>query len=205
MNNNTLQKSALATVFLLLLFFSSSAQENTYSDFYSQSLKTNNTGMYILGGWAAANIVGGAIGWANSSGSTKYFHQMNLFWNTVNLGIAGFAVYSNHNQDWMALSETGMLEKHLQTERLYLINTGLDVVYIGTGYLLMQLAKNNEKRYDLLKGYGNSVMLQGGFLFVFDLVMLGVQRSHRLQFMENMDLSYSNFEKFNAITATFTF
>jgi hypothetical protein len=53
--------------------------------------------MYVLGGWAVVNNSSGAIGWANSNSSAKYLHQMNLFWNTVNPGIAGFVLYNNLN------------------------------------------------------------------------------------------------------------
>jgi hypothetical protein len=41
----------------------------------------------------------------------------------------------------------------------------------------------------LLLGYGNSIILQGAFLFVFDAVMWGIQRNNRLGFTENLQLS----------------
>ena len=45
--------------------------------------------MLSLGSWASANIVGSGIGWARSySEENKYFHQMNVMWNLVNLGLA---------------------------------------------------------------------------------------------------------------------
>ncbi|MDO8951110.1 MAG: hypothetical protein Q7U86_00720, partial [Draconibacterium sp.] len=117
-------------------FLMLAGQETEIIDFHRKSNQINTAGMYVLGGWAIANIAGGAVGWANSTGSAKYFHQMNLFWNTVNLGIAGFALYNNLNADISLLSADEMLSKHVKTENLYLINAGLDVVYIGTGFLL---------------------------------------------------------------------
>lgn len=181
---------SLKPFFVTLLLFAAisvSAQYTNYTDFYQQSMKTNNTGMFVLGGWAIANIATGGIGWAKNSGSLKYFNQMNLFWNTVNLSIAGFALYSNYQQEILKLSEEGMLQNHLKVENLYLINGGLDVVYIGTGFLLKHLSTKNEKRKHLLHGYGNSIILQGAFLFVFDLVMWGIQRNHRLEFLNNLE------------------
>jgi hypothetical protein len=158
--------------------------------------------MFVLGGWAIANLTTGGIGWAKNSGSSKYFNQMNLFWNTVNLSIAGFALYSNYSQEIMNIPDSSMLQNHLKTERLYLINGGLDIVYIGTGFLLKHLSTKNDKRHDLLKGYGNSIILQGAFLFVFDLIMWGIQRSHRLQFLDNLEISFFKTSEFTGIGIT---
>src|SRR6056297_3531622 len=111
-----------------------------YQQFYAQSLKSNNTGMFVLGSWAFANMTAGAIGWANSTDQSKYFHQMNLLWNTVNLSIAGFALYSNYTADIALLPGHQMLRNHIKTEKLYIINAGLDVLYIGAGFFLKNYA-----------------------------------------------------------------
>jgi hypothetical protein len=195
----------LTLLFVFITFSMVFAQEIEAIDFYKQSNQINTTGMYVLGGWAVANIAGGAIGWANSNGSAKYFHQMNVFWNTVNLGIAGFALYNNLNTDISLLSADEMLSKHIKTENLYLINTGLDVVYIGTGFLLKHLSTTKKNKQDLLKGYGNSIILQGGFLMVFDLAMWAVQRNHRLDFLKNADLSFMQYENFSQLAVVIQF
>ncbi len=189
----------LTLMFVIGAFFLAFSQGNGVIDFYTNSNKINTTGMYVLGGWAVANITGGAIGWANSNGSTKYFYQMNLFWNTVNLGIAGFALFNSFNTDISMLSPDELMAKHIKTENLYLINAGLDVVYIGTGFLLKHLSMGNLKKQDLLKGYGNSVILQGGFLMIFDLVMWGIQRSNRLNFLNSTEFSFIQHENFNQL------
>jgi hypothetical protein len=180
-------------------------QDSGMTDFYIKSNKINTSGMFILGGWAVSNMAVGAIGWANSKGTAKYFHQMNFFWNSVNLGIAGFALYSNLNTDVSLLSAEEMITKHIKTENLYLINAGLDVVYIGTGFLLKHLSTKNLNKQDLLKGYGNSVILQGGFLMAFDLIMWGIQRNHRLDFLKNADLSFMQHENFSHLAVVIQF
>lgn len=159
-----------------------------YQEFYQTSLSTNKTGMYVLGGWAVGNIITGGIGWSNNSGEKMYFNQMNLFWNTVNLSIAGIGLYNNTNPDFLSLTNSELLKEHIKTENIYLINAGLDVLYMGAGFYMQKIAEN-KKRTDLLNGYGKSVIIQGGFLFVFDLFMYGVQRNHRMNFMENINLS----------------
>jgi hypothetical protein len=163
--------------------------QEEYREFYSESLRTTNTGMYVLGGWAITNIATGGYGWSRFDGDTKYFHQMNLFWNTVNLSIAGYALYSNSILDISALGQDEIMKKHLNTEKILLINAGLDLGYIGTGFLLRHLAGKSKKNSDLLKGYGNSIILQGSFLFVFDLVLYGILRSQRYDFIENVNVA----------------
>ena len=195
----------LTLLFVLCTFSLVFAQEIEIIDFYKKSNQINSTGMYVLGGWAVANIAGGAIGWASSTGSAKYFHQMNLFWNTVNLGIAGFALYNNLTDDISLLSSDEMLLKHTKTENLYLINAGLDVVYIGTGFLLKHLSVSNLNKQDLLKGYGNSIILQGGFLMIFDLIMWGIQRNHRLDFLNGAEFSFIQQENFSQIAIMLRF
>jgi hypothetical protein len=195
----------LTTLLVIAAFSLVYSQEIGAGDFYTTSTKINTTGMYVLGGWAVANIAGGAVGWANSTGSAKYFHQMNLFWNTVNLGIAGFALYNNLTDDISLLSSDEMLLKHRKTENLYLINAGLDVVYIGTGFLLKHLSVSNLNKQDLLKGYGNSIVLQGGFLMIFDLIMWGIQRNHRLDFLNGAEFSFIQQENFSQIAIMLRF
>jgi hypothetical protein len=183
-------KSVLIIVFIVLVASGVAAQE-THQSFFEKSTSINNTGMFVLGTWAVANMAVGAYGWANYQGQSKYFHQMNLFWNTVNFSIAGIALYSNFSSDITSMTAAEMMSEHSKIQRLYLINAGLDVLYVGTGFLLKHFAENNTKRQNLLKGYGNSVILQGSFLFVFDLVMYGIQHSRKMNFSENLSLFIS--------------
>ncbi len=149
----------------------------------------NNIGMAVLGGWALANISIGAYGWSQYSGQESYFHQMNLFWNTVNLTIAGFALYSNLTSDYTQLSGDELLHMQEKTQRLFLINGAIDVGYVATGFFLKYLAPKYPKNEMRLKGYGNSVIFQGSFLFVFDLLMYGLHRNFRADFMPNLSFA----------------
>jgi hypothetical protein len=173
---------------LLLLSLTVSAQDS-FPDFYTHNIKINNTGMYILGSWAVLNMATGAYGWSKYSGDRMYFNQMNLFWNVVNISIAGFAIYNNYTGDTGGLSQQELMEKVIKTENILLINAGLDIGYIGSGFLLRHLSGKSEKRADLLRGYGSSLILQGGFLLVFDLVLYGVLRADRMDFLKNVDMA----------------
>lgn len=184
----TTNKQIIFTFVLLLVSGYLFAQDD-YTQFYNQSMMTSNTGMSILGGWALGNIALGAYGWAQYTGQQKYFNQMNLFWNTVNLTIAGIALYNNYHTDISLLNADQIMSKHVQTEKILLINSFLDAGYIGTGFLLRHFSAKSEQRSDLLKGYGNSLLLQGGFLLIFDVCLYGIMRNQRLDFLNNLNLS----------------
>ena len=162
--------------------------QGDYRQFFDKSMSVNNTGMMVLGGWAVANLATGAVGWARTSGSTMYFHQMNFFWNTINLGIAGYSLWSASQADPLRMSYQELINEHVRYENLYLVNTGLDVLYMGTGFLLRHLSNSNVRRPDMLRGYGSAVILQGGFLFLFDGVMYLVQHHRKSNFLQDMNL-----------------
>jgi hypothetical protein len=79
------------------------------------------------------------------------------------------------------------------------------VVYIGTGFLLKHLSTNSLNKQDLLKGYGNSVILQGGFLMAFDFIMWRIQRSNRLDFLQNAEFSFIQQENFSQLAILIRF
>ena len=107
------------------------------SDFYYQnSISIQKTGMYILGSWALLNIFSGYYGNQNYSGETKYFFQMNGAWNLVNLGIAGAGLYGVSNAA-MGISTSEMFNDMNRFDRILLINTALDVLYIGVGSFML--------------------------------------------------------------------
>lgn len=126
--------------------------------------------MLILGTWAAGNIISSPFLASGREGSGKYFHQMNGLWNIVNLGIAGFGYFGIAGQDGQGLSLSESVLEQQKIENLLLFNTGLDVAYVLGGLYLYERSRNTGRNPERLKGYGQSIMLQGGFLFVFDLI-----------------------------------
>jgi hypothetical protein len=147
------------------------AQNDTFNaQFYAQkSFDLQKKGMIYLGSWATLNILSGTSGSFLSENSTKYFHQMNAGWNLVNLGIAGFALYNISNTDVSALNYSQSLSELRNLDKFLLLNTGLDVGYMATGAWLWE--RGIRKNSNRLEGYGKSLLLQGAFLFAFDLVL----------------------------------
>lgn len=160
------------------------AAQGDFTGVYNESITATRTGMYVLGGWAAGNIAAGAYGWAAGTGTARYFGQMNMFWNVINLTIAGFGLYGNQLIDPGMLPPEEMQSKIIRTGNLFLINGGLDIGYIGAGLLMRHFATRSANRHDMLKGYGNAVIMQGAFLLVFDVVMYGVLLPYRSSAME---------------------
>ncbi len=165
---------------LLTSFYTGYAQINKEELLYFnvKRLQTNKTGMLTLGGWALANIGTGLIASRGASGSNKYFHQMNVYWNVVNLALAGSGYYGSAASDPVSFSLFSSIKEQYGIEKLLLLNAGLDVGYIATGLYLTERAKNTQKQTDRLKGFGQSIMLQGGFLLLFDATLYFIHNSH---------------------------
>lgn len=108
-------------------------------------------------------------------GRSGYFHQMNFLWNTVNLGLAGAGLWEVFHTDPAALDLAGTLSAQHQIEKLLLLNTGLDIAYITAGFYLRERSLRQSSNSERLAGYGDALLLQGGFLLLFDV---GFYASH---------------------------
>ncbi len=128
----------------------------------------NKTNMTVLLAWSGANLVQGSISAGNLIGSPHYFHQMNAYFNIINLAIAGYGLYEVRKQLNKKLSLLQNLRQQQKIESLLLLNSGLDLSYITTGLYLRERGTN--KLNEQTKGYGGSLILQGSFLLVFDLI-----------------------------------
>ena len=131
--------------------------------------------MLVLGSWATSNIIGGLAFRSNTSGTSKYFHEMNTIWNTVNMGIATLG-YISAIRMVQPESVLALYNEQIGLDKTLLFNAGLDLAYIATGLYLNERSKNATNNNERLKGYGNSIMLQGAFLFAFDVAMAIVHK-----------------------------
>jgi hypothetical protein len=128
-------------------------------------------GMLVLGSWALLNIAGGAYGMSATEGKSYYFWQMNLLWNLVNLGIAGGG-YAGALGPAETADSFAVLAEYHSFSKILLLNAGLDAAYIMTGLFLRERAKSSDSHAERLEGYGNALVLQGGFLLLFDAVLV---------------------------------
>lgn len=153
---------------LLIMGLFVQAQSNAWDSLNKRRLTINQNHLYVLGSWAAANIVQGTISASNTTGSTHYLHQMNAYWNTVNLAIAGLGICALKMQLKQKISPADLLQEQKTVEKLLLLNSGLDVAYIMTGLYMKE--KGLRLQNDRNIGFGNSLVIQGSFLLVLDLV-----------------------------------
>jgi len=154
--------------FILVIALDASSQINLQA-FDNERDGITKKGMLVLGSWGTANIIVGAIGQSSSNSEMKYFQQMNLIWGAVNLAIALPTYVSlNRLQAHSSLAES--VKKQSNIEKTFLFNAGLDLVYITAGFYCKEKS-NNDSKHDLYSGYGNSLLLQGGGLLLFDVTM----------------------------------
>lgn len=175
----------LAFVALLVANMPCNAQQRD-----SIQLKRNQiirSSMLGLGAWAVANIGYSAAAAPNNEGTAKYFHRMNGYWNTINLGIATLAYINSQKQLHYPSNISAEKNDHQQKqlEKVLLINTGLDVGYMAAGLYLQNRSKQQQLpvNQQQMKGYGESLLLQGGFLLAFDVLQycLHVNNKHNSQ------------------------
>lgn len=133
-------------------------------------LDLQKTGMFVLGSWALANFGLSGFMMTRTTGRPYFVHQMNVFWNVVNAGIATFGLISAY-RGMPLLTEPEILAEYGKFTRTLLINAGLDVLYITAGILLRLKGGEAKTQGTRLEGYGVSLILQGGFLLLFDAVL----------------------------------
>jgi hypothetical protein len=76
------------------------------------------------------------------------------------------------------MSNVEIIKEFNNFQNIFLLNAGLDAAYIATGLYLRERSKNSPNHSNRLKGYGNSLFLQGGFLMVFDIAMYFIHQQN---------------------------
>jgi hypothetical protein len=140
--------------------------------FNSTRLEYNRQGMSILGSWALLNLLIGTMGSFKSQGQVHAFHQMNAYWNLVNLGIAGYGFWQA-SQVSLVVNFWEVLVAQQQIEKVLLFNAALDLAYMAIGFFLLERGHRMEKERSI--GFGKSILLQGAFLLLFDGILVGYQ------------------------------
>ncbi|MBK8041706.1 MAG: hypothetical protein IPK21_03025 [Haliscomenobacter sp.] len=169
------------------------AQSLQLTDFNQQRLDRTRYSMYVLGAWGIANIAGGAVGMSQTTGSQRSFHQMNLGWGVVNLGLAASSLLTAAHMDPAAFDLYETARQHHRMQKILLFNAGLDVAYMAGGAWMLERAKTGVQNQDRLRGFGRSILLQGAFLFAFDLgaaIYLGGLESQLPPYFEHTSIRF---------------
>lgn len=173
-----MRKNFCLLSFFLLLGFAAQAQSSTLTTFNLQQENILRVGMLILGGWAVLNILLGSFKLINSTRARRYFFQMNLYWNIVNLLVAGTALHIIFSDDAVTRALAESVRLHSWYKTILYLNIGLDLGYMMLGVYLKERSKNSIRSSEQLYGWGQAVVLQGFFLFVLDLVLVVLLEYH---------------------------
>jgi hypothetical protein len=147
--------------------------------FWQKNLQLQKTNMYVLASWAGVNIIQSAIGTTNATGSSEHFFRMNIYWNVVNAGVAAAGLYGVKKKIAKQISLTEIYTEQQKLEKILLFNTGLDVGYVFAGLYLNEKGKRTNNLQS--QGFGNSLLLQGSFLLVFDVIQYFLYRQQGKQ------------------------
>ncbi|MGH1336315.1 MAG: DUF6992 family protein [Aureispira sp.] len=166
---------------LLLLSFltvSSFVHAQALDEINGVRFRHTKNGSIALTSWAGANMIAGTVGYFTTPvGEWKHFHEMNVYFNIVNLGLGIPGLFAKKAQQ-MGLSFEQTVKRQYQTETIFLFNGALDLTYITAGFVMREVAKNQTEQADSDRwtGFGHSMILQGGFLLIFDFVKYGIHK-----------------------------
>ena len=149
--------------------------------FATERTRLDQRGLTVLSGWALGNLLVSGIATGQTEGSAHYFYQMNIGWGAVNLVLAGTGYLAARRATQRPDTDrAGNVRAQLRTENLYLFNAGLDVAYLATGLYLLEKSRNPTAAGspDRWRGYGQSLLLQGGFLLLFDGFQYATHHRH---------------------------
>ena len=185
-------KSIITTIFV----FAISILHCQSFDSYNQSrLDLNKNLMLGLSSWSIANAGLSSIGWATTQGESKYFHQMNVGWSAVNLCLSIPGYLNARKSTPSNISMLDVVNLNRKDEKVFLFNAGLDLAYIAGGFYLKERANYTTKNYHRCRGWGNSIILQGSFLLLFDVTAVVLHSKLRKKalspLLEKVELGYS--------------
>lgn len=143
-----------------------------------QKHQLNKNSMVFLTSWASVNILSGSAVLISNSYEEKCFYAMNSGWGAVNLAIALPSLLSKPK----TYSDITKLSENLRkTEKVFLLNAGLDALYIAAGITAIEYSKQQKsiKQKEMFSGFGKSVVIQGATLLVFDGIMFQLNKNLR--------------------------
>lgn len=131
----------------------------------------------LLLGWALLSMTLGGIGLVGSSVSSTpraghaFLGALSLqflIWGAINAALSGVALRGVARREAHPLPTDQELAQRERTIRILSLNIKLDLLWITIGVALLLLALVFPESMASLLGHGLGVVLQGGFLLLFD-------------------------------------
>lgn len=164
----------LLTIFT---FIQASHAQTSLDEINQTRCKHTLNGMIAFSSWTGANLIAGTVGVLTTTGETQHFFEMNLYFNAINLGLAIPGLIGAVKAKRTGLSFEKTVKEVQKIKTIYLVNGALDFTYITVGFLLREMSRNSGNDIQLknrLAGFGNSFIVQGGFLLIYDFVEFGL-------------------------------
>jgi hypothetical protein len=165
---------------------------------------TGRNALYVLGAWGTGNLIGSTAGFAlqQDSEQARAFHTMNIAWSGINVLLSCNGLLKEIKAK--SLSEEAAWMRYRKQKNIFLINTLLDVGYMGAGTALSLSAKNS-KEPERNRGFGDAIIYNGAFLFIFDgITWLQYQKNVKLR-MGNTSQGFYWAPSYNGATIGFRF
>ncbi len=136
--------------------------------------------LVVLSWWSLFNILGGIVAVLWLRNEWYYFWMMGIVWGGINLAVALFVFDHTFYRKFRKGNSFERFEAQRHVEKLMFLNIGIDSAYLFAGLLLREHSFIHEVAHaDLWLGFGWSIIVQGGFLLIQDIVFY---RLHRRNF-----------------------
>lgn len=129
-------------------------------------IKHQRRAMGVLTGWSVLSVGMGTAQLFSANPQIKGFGMQNLSWGLIDGLIAGYATYDLNKK--LQSGRLNLVEERQTFRKVLLINTFLDLLYIGTGAAMMKYGSSK------WQGHGAGIVLQGSFLLLFDGINYGL-------------------------------
>ncbi len=131
--------------------------------------------------WSSLSIIAGIVSFLLGNGFWKGFGIQCFAWGFIDLLIATFGMINTFRKRKGVYTEEKLFEESKKIRGILLINVALDVLYVSIGLILVIMIGSKNSGW---QGHGEGVILQGGFLFLFDLI-----HAQKVPFGGKFDLS----------------
>ncbi len=190
-------KIILSAIIVLLagnLQTAHSEKPNGQSDLhvlYEERMQERRSSEWALFGWGSANVVGGSAMTLTGSGYSD-FGLMSLAWGAINMAIVTPSLFFSGRPDFDEVSFNEHVREELRYQRIVAINAGLNVSYMLSGAGMLHFGDTSQ-----IRQFGSSIIVQGAFLFIYDLVLLRQSSRYlnRLTESENWEISAGLFKE----------
>jgi hypothetical protein len=171
----------LLIYFLLTVLFPFKLWAQSATDsLWRQRLLTDEKTALVLGTWSAANFMISLPSINSADMQQRYYHRGNMYWNVVNVSLATLGYFHTRNEKPPAnLTELYHRERKMQV--IFGVNALADVGYVASGVYLMNHRSGDAMKQAQLNGFGQTVIVQGAALLVFDAILYAHKRKRAKQ------------------------